>query len=119
MAHKRLKRKSKTALFKIPIRLHRAILSLKKMNKRQKIQALRNASDTFYNDVSHAIHKLRSIPPNRVKPYFKRSIQKHGKVLRKVVNKRSSVKTRRKLIEQKGGFPFLPLIGTALASIFK
>ena len=103
---------------------HRAIKTLCKMKGNQRCHALNKASNKFITDISQTLSKARRIPIQRIHPSLRKQIHSRRKALRAVVNRKTSIKRKRKLLTQKGGLlplaiPLLKMIVPTLAgSIF-
>lgn len=110
MAKKRSKRCRKK---KCNSKFSTILCRLKKLNPTQRHQAIEIANDKFIRDFTTQVKKLRCA--RGLRPSLQKKLKRHGKALRKLTNKKTSIKMKRKMLSQRGGF--LPLILAALPAI--
>ena len=87
--------------------------ALRNMSQHKQKRALLEASDAFIRDFSNALQQLRKIPANEfhMSPSVRKYVYRRRKTFQKFANPKTSVKTKRKIITQKGGlFPGLGFI---------
>ena len=89
------------------------LLRLKKLKASQRRQAMEIANDKFIRDFTAQIKKLRTV--NKLRPALRKKLKRHTKLLRKMTNNKTSLKVKRKMLAQRGGF--LPLLLAALPAI--
>ena len=105
-------RQKKNKKKKKPTKFHIALTKLRKLNRAQQIQAMKMSNDAFIRQFSNHIKRLRHAP---LSPAMKKRLQRQQKKLRKLVNARTSLQVKRKMLTQRGGF--LPLLFAALPAI--
>ena len=89
------------------------LLRLKRLNASQRHQAMKIANNKFIRDFTTEVKKLRQV--KGLRPSLQKKLKRHSKALRKLTNKKTSIKMKRKILSQRGGF--LPLILAALPAI--
>ena len=97
------KNKFKKAVF----RLHR----MTPLTQRSKVVG---ASDEFIRDVSGFMSKIRK-RPELVKASHRKTLQKHKKVLKKLIHAKTPIATKRLILSQKGGI--IPALIPIIAAI--
>lgn len=86
-----------------------AFLRLKKLSKRRQVQAIKMANGKFIRSLCLHVKKLKHVKlPAKTVSSFRR----HRKHLRSLTNSRVSIKKKRQILTQHGGF-----VGTLLASL--
>ena len=119
MAKRKVKRRTATKRRRIRRRQKRSnkfggtLLRLKKLKAPQRRQAMEIANDKFIRDFTAQIKKLRTV--NKLRPTLRKKLKRHTKLLRKMTNNKTSLKVKRKMLAQRGGF--LPLLLAALPAI--
>ena len=94
----------------------KALEALNRMNGRYKCRALNSASNQFIRDLSKTVNQVRYISPNQITPLMRKRIYKHRKAMRVLADRKSSVKRKKRLLTQKGGF-YGKIIGALLGGI--
>ena len=93
---------------------------LRRMKGRKRQQALSQANNKFIHNLSHVLGKVRHLPPNllHTNPRLLRRIQFQRKGLQSFINKKTSIKKKRKMMKQKGGIipALIPLICAGIAA---
>ena len=94
-----------------------AVQALRKMKPKEQRKRTQNASKEFIDDITTFLKRLRRMP-HLVKNRHRKVLKKLGKSLRKLVNKGTSVESRRKILLQRGGIiPFLiPIICASIGA---
>ena len=118
--NKRFQVKSKR---KVPVRVnkrfHEAIKRLHRMNPRKRNTVIAGSSNQFIRDFSNAMRKIRK-QPHLVAANQKKKLQRHKRKLRQLVNSRTPIHVKRRLLTQKGGFVIssilVPLIAAAIGA---
>ena len=95
--------KTKNGMFR------QVILRLRKMKGPQRTKVLRMVNNKFIRDLCKHTRKLRHA---KLSPTTLKSLSRHRKQLRKLIHKKSTIKAKRKLLSQRGGF-----IGPLLAAL--
>lgn len=119
MAKRKLKRRTSTKRSRTRKRDNRVrkfgvtLARLKKLKAAQRRQAIQIANDKFIRDFIAQIKKLRNAKSLRAT--LKKRLRRHTKKLRKITNNKTSLKEKRKLLAQRGGF--LPLLLAALPAL--
>ena len=103
---RRVKKSGKLSKF------NRVMKRLKQMNSNQQRQALTMANDAFIRQLSNQVKKLRHINLNAP---LRKKVQRQKKKLQKLVLPKTSIRTKRKMLTQRGGF--LPLLISALPAV--
>ena len=104
-----VKRKRKTCVDKFNVALKR----LKSLRAGQRRQAIEIANDKFIRHFISKVKKLRRA--SNLRPNIKARLKRNAQKLRKLTGKRGSLKSKRKMLTQRGGF--LPLLLAALPAI--
>ena len=101
----------------VKTKFKRAVMSLRRMKANNQRQAVAGASNAFIKDVSSVMNRIRN-NPHTVSAKHKKVIKRHRKLLRKLVNKNTSIAAKRKILLQKGGIvPFLiPIICASIGA---
>ena len=86
---------------------------LRKLNPFQRRSAMQVANDKFIRHFVSQVKKLKRA--TGLQPSLKTKLKRHTKALRKLTNQRTSMKSKRKMLSQRGGF--LPLLLAALPAI--
>ena len=91
----------------------KAISSLRKMRPNDRYDAIRHANDRFIRDLCSKIGKLKR---KKLTEEERKFVKKHKSKLKVLCNRGNSIKKKRRMLSQKGGFiPFLaPLIAKSL-----
>ena len=90
------------------------LLKLKKLKRPQQVQALRLANGSFIRKFCSHVQKLRHI---KLSPAVLKNVKRHKKILRKLIHKKSSINVKRKILTQRGGGFFLPILAAVAGSI--
>jgi hypothetical protein len=89
--------------------------ALPQLNKQQLKAVLRNSSPAFVKAVCEiSLNLLKSNLP--LTPCQHKKFKKHKKLIRSLATRGDSLDRKKRLINQKGGFAFLPLLAPLLAS---
>ena len=93
----------------------KAVLTkLKSMKGPQRVQALRMVNGKFIRELCKHTRTLRNA---KLSPALSKNLRRHGKQLRKLLHKKSSINVRRKLLtQQRGGF-LAPLLTAIIPSL--
>lgn len=86
---------------------------LRQLKGPQRQQAMKMANNKFIRDLCARIKQLRKA--KGLQPSLKRKLKRHSKALRKLANTKTAMKTKRKMLSQRGGF--LPLLLAALPAV--
>ena len=86
---------------------------LRKLNPFQRRSAIQVANDKFIRHFVSQVKKLKRA--TGLQPSLRTKLKRHTKALRKLTNRRTSMKRKRKMLSQRGGF--LPLLLAALPAI--
>ena len=89
------------------------ILRLRKMKSSQRTKVLRMVNNKFIHDLCQHTRKLRHA---KLTPATRKTLSRYRKQLRKLINKKSSLKTKRKLLSQRGSF-IGPLLGALIPTL--
>ena len=108
---------------KKPVRVnrkfHEAIKRLRGMKAKTRNKAIAGASNQFIKDFSNAVQKIRK-RPDLVTVKHKKNLRRHRKKLRLLVNSRTPIHIKRRILTQKGGFVIssilVPLIAAAIGA---
>ena len=92
---------------------------LKKLRPHQRNQAIQLANNKFIRDFVSGVKQLRNA---RLKPSMRTRLKRQAKNLRKFVNSKTSIGTKRKMLVQRGGFAplllaALPALGSILGGV--
>ena len=101
------KKQSCSAKFK------RILHRLKTLKPCHRKQAISLANNRFIRDLCSEVKKLRTT--QNVDPKLRNKLHQHAPELRKLANKTTSIKSKRKILTQSGGF--LPLLLAALPAV--
>ena len=108
-AVKSRRRKQNKCVDKFNVTLKR----LKSLRAGQRKQAIEIANDKFIRHFINKVKKLRRA--SNLRPAIKARIKRNAQKLRKFTGKRCSLKSKRQMLTQRGGF--LPLLLAALPAI--
>ena len=88
------------------------------MSKKQEYKVVAGASNEFIRDISKHISKLRNKPHLVKNSKHRKTLKKHQKKLRRLINSKVGVKSKRTILFMKGGiFPLLiPIISAAIGA---
>ena len=86
---------------------------LKKLKAKQRRQAIEVANAKFIRDFVSQVKKLRRT--TKLRPDLRRKLKRHTKSLKKLINSRTGLDSKRQLMSQRGGF--LPLLLAALPAV--
>lgn len=86
---------------------------LRKLKAPQRQQAMKVANDKFIRDLCTRVKTLRKA--KGIQPSLRKKLKRHVKTLRKLTNSKTALKTKRKMLSQRGGF--LPLLLAALPAL--
>ena len=87
----------------------KAISSLRKMRPNDRYNAIRHANDRFIRDLCSKIGKLKR---KKLTEEERKFVKKHKSKLKVLCNRGNSIKKKRRMLSQKGGF--LPDIGNLI-----
>ena len=94
-------------------KFRRAVMRLRSLKRNQQSQAIGMANDSFIRQMCSQIKKLRY---KKLKGRNTKALKRHSKTLRKLVNSKTSISSKRKILSQRGGiFPLLTPILMAAA----
>ena len=118
MANKRLnrrptKRRQRKRVKQRGGKFNAILKRLRKLNPYQRRSAIEVANDKFIRHFVTQVKKLKRA--TGLQPSLKTKLKRHTKALRKLTNQRTSMKSKRKMLSQRGGF--LPLLLAALPAI--
>ena len=88
----------------------KAIMALRKMKSSDRYNAIRFANDNFIRNLCSNINKLRRM---KLTPQQQAIVKKYKSKLKVLCNRRTSIKKKRQLLSQKGGF--IPFLGSWIA----
>lgn len=119
MAKRKSKRASGKHIKKLAVKskfLH-AARRLRQMKANAQKQTIANASNEFVRDVSSVMGRLRK-RPDLVSSKHRKVIRRHRGKLQRLVNKKTSLQKKRKILMSSGGiFPALiPIIAAAIGA---
>lgn len=94
------------------IKFHHALKKLKQLKPSHRSQAMRMANDSFIRKMCSEIRKLRY---KKLPSAKSRVLKRHRSTLRKLINNKTTLATKRKILsQQRGGiFPLLPILMAA------
>ena len=80
---------------------NKVIRGIQKLKPRDRCKALSMANGKFINQFCNRVRRLRSakLPSRKAK-----HLRRHSKQIRKLINKKTSLKAKRKMLSQRGGF---------------
>ena len=105
---RRKNRKQQRGGKKFAITLNR----LKKLSPTNRRKAMEIANSRFIRHLSSQVKKMRTA---KLSPKLKGRMRRYAKELRKVANPKTSIKNKRKVLTQRGGF--IPLLLAALPAL--
>ena len=108
MAKRRAFQKRKKSKRGVKKKFKDAMLKLRRMSKKQQYEVAAGASNEFIKDLVSYMKKLRNKPHLVKNSKHRKTLKKHRKQLRRLINSRVGVKSKRKILLMKGGF--LPLL---------
>ena len=113
-AQRRVKRKPRKVKGKNSF--HHTVNRLKKLSRGAQVQAMSVANNRFIRDFVTHVKRLRH---QKLSPKQQKVIQRHKLKLRKLVNRRTKLSSKRHLLSQKGGFlpALIPLIAAAAGPV--
>ena len=76
-----------------------ALRKLSSLQPSQRLQAVKLSNDKFIRDFCHNMKKLRY---QSVSPKLQKQLRHHSKKLRKLVSTKTNIKTKRKMLSQRG-----------------
>ena len=97
-----------------------AVKRLKKLKASERSQAMSMANATFIRQFCEQLKKLRHA---KLAPKKRKILQKNKKLLQQLVNKRTSLSKRRRILTQSGGgflkniLSYIPIVGTVMKII--
>lgn len=110
------RRKSQSNKNRIPVKskFRKAVSNLKRLSARKQREAIGSSSNEFIRDMSSFLTRIRK-KPQLVNAKQRKVLQRHRTKLRKIINKRTPMSEKRRLLTQKGGIaPLLIPIITAI-----
>ena len=87
-----------------------AIRQMRLLKPPQQLQAMKVANDKF---IKHMCREVRKLKHKQLSKPLQVRMQKNAKKIRKLISPRTSMRVKRRLVTQRGGF--LPLVLGALA----
>lgn len=112
MAKRRMKRSRVNKRKQHGGKFNATLSRLRKLSPTQRRQAMTIANDKFIRQLLSNVKKLRNA---NLHPSMSKKLKRHSTTLRKLVNDRTSLKAKRKVLSQRGGF--LPLLLAALPAV--
>lgn len=109
MRRKQAKRSKKT---KVNKKFMTLIHRLKAMRPTQRLDCIKKANSKFIQDISKAVRQLKYVD---LKPSLKKQMRKRRKNLQKLSLSKTSLKSKRQILSQRGGI--LPLVLSAIPAI--
>ena len=102
-------------------KFNQALRRLKGLKGKDQIKAIALSNDTFVRQLCRHVKKLRRA---KLSPSLAKRLRRHSKKLRKLVNAKTSMKSKRKILTQKGGIaPLLlaaiPALGSIVGAIIR
>jgi len=94
-----------------------ALRKLSKLQPTQRVTVMKMANDKF---VRQFCQKVKTLRHARLPPKTQQLLKRRGKNLRKLVSPKTSIKVKRRMLSQRGGFLgalIAPLIGLATSAI--
>ena len=96
-----------------------AFQRLRKLNKNDQLIAMGVSNNAFIRQFCNQVKKLRSAP---VSAKLRKRLQQQGKALRKLIDAKTAIHSKRMMLSQRGGiFPLLmaalPALGSVVGSI--
>ena len=116
MAKRRTGKRSSSSTFS------KAIFNLKTLKAKDRRNAMSMANNRFIRQFCTEVKKLRN---KKLSPKTFKNLKRHSKQIRKLIHSKTNMKSKRKMLSQRGGFlPFLlaalaPAVGSLVGSIFK
>ena len=95
-------RKKSSKKVQVKRQFRRAMKHLQRMNPVKQRTAVVGASNKFIRDMTGFLSKIRS-KGDLVKPSHRKILRRHRKKLKKLVNPKTSIATKRLILSQKGG----------------
>ena len=113
--HHRQPQRKKGKKIRVSSSFQKAVTQLKRMKGNRRRLALAHANDKFIRHLSNTVGKIRHSPPVALmtkNPRLWRRIQFQRKALQSFANRKTSIKTKRKIVKQKSGIipALIPLI---------
>ena len=99
--------------------MRRAIFRLRRLNRSQQIKALSASNNAFLRSLCANVKKLKKAElPAKVS----RRLRRNAKTIRKLISGKTSMKSRRKMLSQRGGIAplllaALPALGSILGGV--
>lgn len=113
------KKNSVNGKLRVKKKFAEAINHLSKASRKIQRQSVQGASNEFIQDVSNILKRLRN-KPQLISPQHVKVFDKHKILLRKLVNDKTSLKSKRQILQssQTGGIlPFLiPIIVASISA---
>ena len=119
--NRRFQKKGKRkAPMRVKRKFHEAIKRLHRMKPKSRNAAIAGSSNQFIRDFSNVMQKIRK-HPQLVSAKHKNKLRRHKRKLRQIVNSRTPIHVKRRLLTQKGGFIIssilVPLIAAAIGAV--
>ena len=106
------RKKTKKRVSKQSSKFFAALSKLKRMKSVDQREALRQSNDAFIRQLCTHIKKLRHA---NLSPSLKKRVMRQKKNLRKLILPKTSIRMKRKMLAQRGGF--VPLLLAALPAV--
>lgn len=115
---KRKSKSKKSGKLVVKRKFYEAIKKLHRLKANQQRAAVSGASNEFVNDISKLLRRLKT-STNLISSKHRRGIKKQRLKFKRLAQAKSTVKAKRRILTQKGGFlPFLiPLIGSVISGL--
>ena len=94
--------KKNSKILQVKKQFKNAMKHLQRMNPLKQRTAVVGASNKFIRDISGFLSKVRT-KGDLVKPSHRKILRRHSKKLKKLVNPKTSIATKRLILSQKGG----------------
>ena len=104
-------KKRQTRKVAVKRQFKQALARLRRMTPVKQREAILGSSSRFINDITNFMKKIRH-KAHLVKPSHRRILKRHKKKLQKLVHPKTTVRRKRLILSQKGGFIsiLLPII---------
>jgi len=99
----------------------RAICRLRRLSPNQQVKALSSSNDSFVRSLCSKVKKLRHA---KLSPQLSQRLRRNAKTIRKLINAKTSMSKKRKILSQRGGIAplllaALPALGSLLGGLFR
>ena len=111
------KRSGKSGKLLVNHKFYHAIKKLKRLKAKQQRATVSGASNDFINDITKTLKRMRS-QPSMVTDKHRKILKKHRNKLRRLVHAKTTMKVKRRILMQKGGFIsiLVPIISAIIAA---